>query len=128
MFIVSDIFPTTSNSTRDQRTWETPVTLEYRDVMILFEMDITEDVPLIKILKDEGIPVQIINSRDEKTTIRHGSNTVLVAKAGFLNGLRRKVVVYVEGDINRSEFSAQWSRLRGITSCTAQLVYVRNFS
>ncbi|XP_025112575.1 uncharacterized protein LOC112575157 [Pomacea canaliculata] len=125
---VSDIFPTTSNSTRGQRTWETPVTLEYRDVMILFEKDITEDVPMIKILKDKGIPVQIINSTDERTTIRHGSNTVLVAKAGFLNGLRRKVVVYVEGDIKRSEFSAQWSRLRGITSCTAQLVCVRNFS
>lgn len=128
MFVVSDIFPTTSNSTRGQGTWETPVTLEYRDVMILFERDITGDVPMIKILKDKGIPVQIINSTDERTTIRHGSNTVLVAQAGFLNGLRRKVVVYVEGDIKRSEFSAQWSRLRGITSCTAQLVYVRNFS
>lgn len=81
-------------------------------MLSLFERDIREDVPMMTSLKDKGIPIQTIPPRHEKT-IRHGRNTVLVAKAGFHNGVKSKVVVYFDVALDRSELSAQWSRLRG---------------
>lgn len=82
-------------------------------------------MPLMKYLLDSGIPVQIISYQNQENILTSDHNTVLAAKAGFLCGLKRKVVVYVEGSINRSDDSAKWTRVRGITSCTSQLVVVR---
>lgn len=111
-----------------QRMQGPPSTLQYRDVLMLFESDVTDETPMVTCLIDRGMSVQVISSRDQESVLQDDHNSVLVAKAGFLYGLKRKVVVYVEGHPSvdkRSEFYSKWNRLRGITSCTSQLIFIR---
>lgn len=113
------------NDTSHESTCSQHPSVQWKDILILVENKLTEEMPLMKYLLDSGIPVQIISYQNQENILTSDHNTVLAAKAGFLCGLKRKVVVYVEGSINRSDDSAKWTRVRGITSCTSQLVIIR---
>lgn len=125
MFADPDITAMETRPVTQERTWSHPSALHYRDILILFESDVTEDTPMVKSLIQSGIPVEVIHFQDQKSFRKSNSDTVLVVKANSLCRLRRKVVVYVEGTINRTATSGGWSRFLGITSCTSQLVILR---
>lgn len=103
--------------------------VQWKDILFLFEKDISEKSPMIQLLKKSGIPVQVMNSKEKKNVqianIKDDKNIVLASKVGFPCGRKRKVVVYVEGNINRSTPSAKGNKLLSITRCTSQLIVVR---
>lgn len=100
-------------------------TLHWKDILFLFEKDVKENVSMFKPLKQLGFQVQVIDPKNIQDVLKNNTNTVLAANVGFSCGIKRKMVVYVEGDIDRLQSSAKWSRLFGVTSCTSQLVLVR---
>ncbi|XP_025113440.1 uncharacterized protein LOC112575676 isoform X2 [Pomacea canaliculata] len=103
-------------------TMDMSTALRYRDILMLFEDDVTQFMPVVTAFKESGIPVQIIDYKNQEDVLN--SNVVIAANAGFLCGIKRKVVIYVEGDTEPSDISASWNKLRSITSCTSQLVFV----
>lgn len=98
--------------------------LRYSDVLILFECNVNKDTPMVKSLQTSGIQMNIISNADQNYTMEDDTDIALVAKAGQLLGLKRKVVVYVKGGVDMDDASARWNRVRGFTSCTSQLVLV----
>lgn len=105
-----------------QRQYRQPTALQYRDILMLFEDDATQFMPVVTAFKESGIPVQIIDYKNQEDVLN--SNVVVAANVGFLCGIKRKVVIYVEGNTEHSDLSVSWNKLRSITSCTSQLVLV----
>ncbi|XP_025112361.1 uncharacterized protein LOC112575050 isoform X1 [Pomacea canaliculata] len=99
-----------------------PSRLQSRDLLVLFEDEVTESTPLVRTLVQSGIPVEVVSNENLEDTLKNENNVALAAKAGFLCGIKRKVVVYVEGEERRLDTCVRWNRLRGITSCTSQLI------
>ncbi|XP_025112594.1 uncharacterized protein LOC112575163 isoform X3 [Pomacea canaliculata] len=99
-----------------------PSPLQSRDLLVLFEDEVTESTPLIRTLVQSGIPVEVVSNENLEDKLKTENNVAIAAKAGFLCGIKRKVVVYVEGEERRLDNCGRWNRLRGITSCTSQLI------
>lgn len=99
-----------------------PARLQSRDLLLLFEDEVTESTPLIRTFVQSGIPVEVVSNENLEDKLNNENNVALAAKAGFLCGIKRKVVVYVEGEEKRLDTCRRWNRLRGITSCTSQLI------
>ncbi|PVD21787.1 hypothetical protein C0Q70_17588 [Pomacea canaliculata] len=105
-----------------QRQYRQPTALQYRDLLMLFEDDVTQFMPVVTAFKESGIPVQIIDYKNQEDVLNN--NLVVAANAGFLLGIKRKVVIYVKGNTEPSDISVSWNKLRSITNCTSQLVLV----
>ncbi|XP_025112599.1 uncharacterized protein LOC112575165 isoform X2 [Pomacea canaliculata] len=101
--------------------------IQWKDVLFLFEIKVTEDSPMIQLLKDSGIPVQVINSGETRnvqmTNVKDNKHIVLAENVDFSCFQKKKVVVYVEGAKKRS-YSAKWSKQLSFR-CTSQLIVVR---
>lgn len=123
MFSETEIIEMNTSTGTEQTTFGQCPALQYRDVLILFESNVTQDSPIVKALSNIRIPVQVIDFQKPSSTICMSS--VLAARTSSLCTLRRKVVVYVEGAGNRSNISLQRGRQKGLTSCTSQLVFVK---
>ncbi|XP_025112590.1 uncharacterized protein LOC112575162 isoform X2 [Pomacea canaliculata] len=119
----TEIIEMNTSTGTEQTTFGQCPALQYRDVLILFESNVTQDSPIVKALSNIRIPVQVIDFQKPSSTICMSS--VLAARTSSLCTLRRKVVVYVEGAGNRSNISLQRGRQKGLTSCTSQLVFVK---
>ncbi|XP_025113098.1 uncharacterized protein LOC112575439 isoform X2 [Pomacea canaliculata] len=111
-------------SPEHQRQYRQPTALQYRDILILFEDDVKQFMPVVTACKESGIPVQIIDHKSQEVVLN--SNVVVATNAGFLCGIKRKVVIYVQGNTEPSDIFATWNKLRSITSCTSQLVLFVN--
>ncbi|XP_025114095.1 uncharacterized protein LOC112576075 isoform X2 [Pomacea canaliculata] len=105
--------------------------LHARDVMILFESDVDQtETTMLKKLKDAHIIVDVTaapsaGDSDVTTAPSVGdSDVALAGEASRLCGEKRKVVVYVEDNVDNS--GIWWTRVRGITSCSSQLIRVMN--
>lgn len=103
--------------------WQTP-SLRYNDVLILFECEVDKSTPMVKSLVNSGIPVLVINQENQTDALDDEKKIALAAKAGHLLGLKRKVVVFVEGNSGSNDVTAAWNRVRSFTSCTSQLILV----
>lgn len=114
--------PKASMENSNVKSKREPLPLQFSDLLLLFENDIDNDTPIIKILVAADIPVLVINHENQLNALETNENTAIAANARLLWGIKRKIVVFVEG-MERSEF-AEWIKLRGITSCTSQLVMV----
>lgn len=99
-----------------------PLPLKFSDLLLLFGNDIDNDTPMVNILVTAGIPVLVISQKKQLRAMMQEKNTALAANAKLLLGLKRKIVVFVEG--MKRDDDANYIELRGITSCTSQLVLV----
>lgn len=134
-----------TNSTSISR--KTSLSLQYRDVFVLtssFDLrdDILDEVEnqvscangVVRGLRAAGVPVRVIRrgheSRDVHDTAVAQSDVVTVASYGDLQGLERKVVVWLPDRIpcvdekKSDDIIDGWGMLYAMSRCTAQLVIV----
>ena len=97
-----------------------PSSLQYRDTLVLCDGP-SDDVGVVRGLRQEKIPVKVVARRDDDDAIRDvalaESNCVTVTDCHTVSGLERRVVVGLgEVDVNR---------LYAMSRCSAQLIWVR---
>ncbi|XP_025113462.1 uncharacterized protein LOC112575698 [Pomacea canaliculata] len=102
--------------------------LHYKGILILYE--ITDDpitTPIYKVLMDAGIKVKVLDKdHPVLSAMRATNDKVLITRGRHVLGIKKKVVIYVQGKWKLFQDMPQhWKRLRGLTSCTSQLVWVR---
>lgn len=112
----------TSVENQNVQSRREPLPLKFSDLLLLFGNDIDNDTPLVNILVTAGIPVLVISHEKQLHAIKEEKNIALAANPKLLLGLKRKIVVFVEG--MKRDDDANYIKLRGITSCTSQLVLV----
>lgn len=98
--------------------------IQWKDILFLFERHVIDDIPIIKALKMSGIPVIVMNSKNKQHVLQDDRNIALAVNPGLVWGRKRKVVVYVEGAIDRSTPSTKRKKRFNITRCASQLVLV----
>ncbi|XP_025113360.1 uncharacterized protein LOC112575603 [Pomacea canaliculata] len=96
----------------------TPPCLQWRDVLVLYYNEITDDSGMVKGLKEAGIPVRVMKDDDFEDVATARSDVVWATRGHRVSGLERKVVVYPEKDF------APIDRLNSMSRCTSQLVIV----
>ncbi|XP_025113394.1 uncharacterized protein LOC112575632 [Pomacea canaliculata] len=107
----STTFISTSNGTA------TPC-LQWRDVLVLYWDDVSDDSGVVKGLKEAGIPVRVMTDDDIEDVATARSDVVWVARGHRVCGLERKVVVCVV-DVNDI-----YDRLHFMSRCTSQLMII----
>ncbi|XP_025113002.1 uncharacterized protein LOC112575383 isoform X2 [Pomacea canaliculata] len=111
--------------------------LHQDDVLVLTECDVRTDAMLLQVLAARGFTTKHFEESSLETFFNDTSEYVLIAKGKHLRGIKNKVVIYLEsnrGDLNLMEFSPdpfrssddfeKLNRLRSLTSCTSQLIWV----
>ncbi|XP_025112299.1 uncharacterized protein LOC112575025 [Pomacea canaliculata] len=129
---IGDNRQTASTATVNSSNWETASTprLHLTDVLLLFEHEDCEDTDLYntklcKILQKFGFSVKVGNNAESDFSSQIVGHHLWISNATHFRGLKRKVVVYVEGQ-RPSNVPLEWMRLRGVTSCTSQLIWVKD--
>ncbi|XP_025112298.1 uncharacterized protein LOC112575024 [Pomacea canaliculata] len=129
---IGDNRQTTSTSTTRSANGESASTprLHPTDVLLLLEhedckhMDLY-NTKLCKICKKFGFSVKVGNNAGSDFYSQIVGHHLWISNATHFLGLKRKVVVYVEGR-RQSNIPQEWMRLRGVTSCTSQLIWVKD--
>ncbi|PVD21806.1 hypothetical protein C0Q70_17608 [Pomacea canaliculata] len=119
-----------------------PAILRDENVLMLAQKNGCKDVikwnpDNIGVAPTEGLPVKYVYHQGHDVQ-GHGRGfpfacekcsqeviSLLKALGLETDGLKRKVVVYVEGR-RQSNIPQEWMRLRGVTSCTSQLIWVKD--
>ncbi|XP_025112301.1 uncharacterized protein LOC112575026 isoform X2 [Pomacea canaliculata] len=121
---------TASTATVNSSNWESTSTprLYPTDVLLLLEHEDCKDIYntiFCKILIRTGFSVKVGNNEDSDFSSQIVGHHLWMSNATHFRGLKRKVMVYVEGRgvINVPQ---EWIRLRGVTSCTSQLIWVKD--
>ncbi|KAK7096278.1 uncharacterized protein [Littorina saxatilis] len=83
---------------------------------------------LIVGLREAGFPVTVLETGDDvavgPVATMTGPDHVIAAGSRFVQGLERKIVVYVETD-KPVYFDLDWGRLCAMSRCTSQLIHVK---
>ncbi|XP_070177871.1 uncharacterized protein [Littorina saxatilis] len=113
----------------------------YRDVLVLswdsFFRDEEDDASgnvtnrasgFVRGLRDEGIPVTVLETGDadrvKDVATMAGPDHVIAAGSRFVQGLERKIVVYVQ--TSKPVYDDEdWGRLFAMSRCTSQLIWVK---
>ncbi|XP_025112302.1 uncharacterized protein LOC112575028 isoform X1 [Pomacea canaliculata] len=127
---IGDNRQTASTSTTSSANWESASTprLYPTDVLLLVEHEDLKNIintNFCKILKRSGFSVQVGKSVESDFSSQIVGHHLWISNATHFRGLKRKVVVYVEGR-GQSNVPQEWIRLRGVTSCTSQLIWVKD--
>ncbi|XP_025112295.1 uncharacterized protein LOC112575023 isoform X3 [Pomacea canaliculata] len=129
---IGDNCKTASTSTARSANGESASTprLHPTDVLLLLEHEDCEDsdlynTKLCKILKTFGFSLEVGKTAESDFSSQIVGHHLWVSNATHFRGLKRKVVVYVEGR-RQSNIPLEWMRLRGVTSCTSQLIWVKD--
>lgn len=83
---------------------------------------------MFRILSNAGIKVKVLDYANPVTSAVEATNDeILATKGRHMLGIKKKVVIYVEekNPKPRKTMSARWKRLRGLTSSTSQLIWVK---
>ncbi|XP_025112297.1 uncharacterized protein LOC112575023 isoform X4 [Pomacea canaliculata] len=129
---LGDNCQTASTSTLRSANGESASTprLHPTDVLLLVELEDCEDTDLYntklcKICKKFGFSVKIGNNVERDFSSQIVGRHLWISSATHFRGVKKKVVVYMEGR-GQSNVSLEWMRLRGVTSCTSQLIWVKD--
>ncbi|KAK7095128.1 uncharacterized protein [Littorina saxatilis] len=83
---------------------------------------------LVQALRDEGIPVTVLASNDDEgikdVATMTGPDEVVAADSIIINGLERKIVIFVQHK-GQSHEAEDWGKLWAMSRCTSQLVWLR---
>ncbi|XP_025100545.1 uncharacterized protein LOC112567887 isoform X2 [Pomacea canaliculata] len=113
---VTENVTTTATTVTSTNGGTTPPCLQWRDVLVLYWDDISDDSGMMKGLKEAGIPVQVMKDDDIDDVATARSDVVWVTSLFSVCGLERKVVVCLE-DLGLVRFYS-------MSRCTSQLVIV----
>lgn len=95
------------------------------DLLVLFERQNCEKTSFYKNLKKSGLNIKVVNDENIHLLSEDNDDVVWAADGRTFRGLKRKVVIFVEGTFRPSNIPIAWTRLCVATSCTAQLIWVR---
>lgn len=109
--------------------------LHYKDVMVLFETRVDKNSSLCHALQRQGARVTVLDN-DDVDPVQATNDEVVVAAVEHMFGVKKNIVIYVEGGPRRSEVDSnkamtmhlKWKRLRGLTSATSHLIWVKESS
>ncbi|XP_025111948.1 uncharacterized protein LOC112574843 [Pomacea canaliculata] len=121
---------TTTSTTLTSTSGGTTPCVQWRDVLVLYCYDFSDQLGVVTGLQEAGIPVQVMKDEDIEDVATARSDVVWVTSGHRVRGLERKVVVclqdpdydlftFQELQQNRSSF-----RLDLISRCTSHLVIV----
>ncbi|PVD21817.1 hypothetical protein C0Q70_17619 [Pomacea canaliculata] len=98
-----------------------------KDILILCEND--EETALCDMLKKSGISVEMVDENNREKVFKANKNEVWVGKGENMFGIKRKVVVFVEGNAQKGKdkhkMPVDLKRLRSLTSSTSQLIWLK---
>ncbi|XP_025112045.1 uncharacterized protein LOC112574897 [Pomacea canaliculata] len=115
----------TTSTTVKSTSGATPSSLQWRDVLVLYREEVSDDSGLVKGLKTSGIPVRVVEDIDIRDLATAHSDVVWVANGHHIRGLERKVVVCIDPDARGFPVIDNGSvRLHFMSRCTSQLVIV----
>ncbi|KAK7096338.1 uncharacterized protein [Littorina saxatilis] len=110
-----------------------PEPLRYRDVLVLSwdyffrDDDSSRASGFVRGLRGEGIPITVLESGDARigdVATMAGPDHVIAAGSRFVQGLERKIVVYVQ--TSKPVYDDEdWGRLCAMSRCTSQLIWVK---
>lgn len=78
-----------------------------------------------RIFKKSGLNIKVVNDENIHLLSEDNDGVVWAADGRTFRGLKRQVVIFVEGTFGPSNIPLEWTRLCVATSCTAQLIWVR---
>ncbi|KAK7483767.1 hypothetical protein BaRGS_00024983, partial [Batillaria attramentaria] len=133
----------TSTGKASQKTADPaiPAPLKYRDVFLLTSLtsSIVEEEKdsagnvvkpasgIVRGLREAGTPVMVLKKGDKAAVrdvaVMQGPDAIVIASAGLVRGLERKVVVYVQEN-NTGVNEERWGRLQVMSRTTAKLIIV----
>ncbi|XP_025078807.1 uncharacterized protein LOC112554943 [Pomacea canaliculata] len=122
---------TTSATLTSTSGGTTPPCLQWRDVLVLYWFDVSDQPGVVTGLQEAGIPVRVMKDDDIEDVATARSDVVWVASGHRVRGLERKVVVCLE-HFDYSLLISQCllpenlisPRLDLMSRCTSQLVIV----
>ncbi|XP_025097937.1 uncharacterized protein LOC112566159 [Pomacea canaliculata] len=94
-----------------------PPGLQWRDVLVLYWGDNSNNSGMVKGLRDAGIPVRVMEEDEIEDVATARTNVVWVTDGDGVRGLERKVVVCLKPRVIDD-------RLYAISRCTSQLIIV----
>ncbi|XP_025078799.1 uncharacterized protein LOC112554936 [Pomacea canaliculata] len=123
---------TTSTTLTSTSGGTTPPCLQWRDVLVLYRDDDSDQSGMVTGLQEAGIPVRVMEDDDIEDVATARSDVVWVARGHRVGGLERKVVVCLHYGFFRSKMSQRFNfisayssdRLYLMSRCTSQLVIV----
>ncbi|XP_025113005.1 uncharacterized protein LOC112575385 [Pomacea canaliculata] len=105
--------------------------LDDKDMMVLTESDVKENVTFVTLLRKFGFKTKLIKEPPTESALKDTSECVLIANGKYVHGIKRKVVVFLEKALTKSKSkkpvkpSDSLNRVRCVTSCTSQLIWVK---
>ncbi|XP_025111741.1 uncharacterized protein LOC112574728 [Pomacea canaliculata] len=120
---VTESSTTTSTTLTSTSSGTTPC-LQWRDVLVLYWYDVSDQPGVVTGLQEAGIPVRVMTDDDIEDVATARSDVVWVVGGRRVRGLERKIVVCVDLDYGfRSKLNST-VRLDLMSRCTSQLVIV----
>lgn len=105
--------------------------LQDKDMMVLTECDVKENMLFFETLINSGLNTRLLNESQTDNVLKDTSEYVLIANGKDVRGIKRKVVVFLEGSLIQSKSKKPakhpdyLNRFRCLTSCTSQLIWVK---
>ncbi|XP_025078806.1 uncharacterized protein LOC112554942 [Pomacea canaliculata] len=122
---------TTSTTLTSTSVGTTPPCLQWRDVLVLYWDNVSNQSGVVTGLQEAGIPVRVMTDDDIEDVATARSDVVWVARGLRVRGLERKVVVCLENPDTRffrfehfERYDFTTPRLDLMSRCTSQLVTV----
>ncbi|XP_025100535.1 uncharacterized protein LOC112567881 [Pomacea canaliculata] len=113
---VTENVTTTATTVTSTNGGTTPPCLQWRDVLVLYLKDISDDSGMMKELKEAGIPVRMMKDDNIEDVATARCDVVWVTSGQRVCGLERKVVVCLEDQV--------LSRFCCMSRCTSQLLII----
>ncbi|XP_025113459.1 uncharacterized protein LOC112575696 [Pomacea canaliculata] len=99
--------------------------LHDKDMMVLTESDVKENATFFELLRNCGFKTKLIKYPQTDSILKDTSQCVLIANGKYVHGIKRKVVVFLEAKKKPTKPSDYINRVRCVTSCTSQLIWIR---
>ncbi|XP_025112054.1 uncharacterized protein LOC112574906 [Pomacea canaliculata] len=105
--------------------------LQDKDMMLLTECDVKENMMCLEMLKNLGFKTKLIKAPQTDSILKDTRECVLIANGKDVHGIKRKIVVFLEAAPTKSKSKKPGkppdylNRVRCLTSCTSQLIWVR---
>ncbi|XP_025111864.1 uncharacterized protein LOC112574792 isoform X2 [Pomacea canaliculata] len=116
---VSDDVATISTTVASTRYGTAPPSLQWKDMLMLYQTGVTENAFMVEGLREAGIPVRVMKDEDIEDVATARSDVVWVTSAHRVRGLERKVVVCL--DPERYDLS---NKNYFLSRCTSHLAIV----
>ncbi|XP_025111731.1 uncharacterized protein LOC112574719 [Pomacea canaliculata] len=112
---------TTTSTTLTSTSGGTPPCLQWRDVLVLYWYDVSDQSGVVTGLQEAGIPVRMMKDDDIEDVATARSDVVWVTNGHRVRGLERKIVVCLE---DPDYYSYTFEVLQRYIPCSARVDYI----